>query len=125
MTEPMNTPQPKSFKILLIGDNCTDIYQFGTVDRLSPEAPIPVFVPSHTVEKAGMAGNVLMNLKALGCDVNFLCGHASKKTRLIDSRSKQQIVRIDEDVKSTPIAIDSEIPNIYDCLLYTSPSPRD
>jgi len=117
MIESTNTQQQKSFKILLVGDNCTDIYQFGTVDRLSPEAPIPVFVPSHTVEKAGMAGNVLINLKALGCDVDFLCGHASKKTRLIDSRSKQQIVRIDEDVKSTPIAIDSEIPNIYDAIV--------
>jgi D-beta-D-heptose 7-phosphate kinase/D-beta-D-heptose 1-phosphate adenosyltransferase len=64
-----------------------------------------------------MAGNVYANLKALGCDVNFICGHASKKTRLIDSRSKQQIVRIDNDVKSTPITFDTAIPNVYDAIL--------
>ena len=103
MTE-QNTQLPKLFKILLIGDNCTDVYQYGTVDRLSPEAPIPIFVPTHKEEREGMAGNVYANLVALGCEVNLVCGHASKKTRLIDSRSKQQVLRIDEDVKSAPIA---------------------
>jgi D-beta-D-heptose 7-phosphate kinase/D-beta-D-heptose 1-phosphate adenosyltransferase len=87
----------------LIGDNCTDVYQYGTVDRLSPEAPVPIFVPTHREEREGMAGNVFANLKALGCDVDISCGTSSKKTRLIDSRSRQQILRIDEDVKSIPI----------------------
>ena len=113
----MITQQPKKYKILLIGDNCLDIYQYGTVDRLSPEAPVPVFVPTEKVERDGMAGNVYANLVALGCEVNLLCGHASKKTRLIDSRSKQQILRIDEDVKSTPITIESEFPPIYDAVV--------
>jgi bifunctional ADP-heptose synthase (sugar kinase/adenylyltransferase) len=117
MTESVITQQQKQFKILLIGDNCTDIYQYGTIDRLSPEAPIPVFVPTHVEERDGMAGNVCANLKALGCEVNFLCGHASKKTRLIDSRSKQQIVRIDNDVKSTPITFDTAIPDVYDAVV--------
>lgn len=103
MTE-QNTRQHKQFKILLIGDNCTDVYQYGTVDRLSPEAPIPVFVPTHKEEREGMAGNVYANLVALGCEVDIVCGSSSKKTRLIDSRSKQQVLRIDEDVKSIPVA---------------------
>jgi D-beta-D-heptose 7-phosphate kinase/D-beta-D-heptose 1-phosphate adenosyltransferase len=88
---------------LLIGDNCTDIYQYGTVDRLSPEAPIPIFVPTHIKEQEGMAGNVYVNLVKIGCSVDLMCGSSSKKTRLIDSRSKQQILRVDEDVKSIPI----------------------
>ena len=50
-----------------------------------------------------MAGNVYTNLKTLGCSVDLVCGHASKKTRLIDVRSKQQILRIDEDVESIPV----------------------
>ena len=103
MTESATTQQQKQFKILLIGDNCTDVYQYGTVDRLSPEAPVPVFVPTHREEREGMAGNVYANLVALGCKVNIVCGTLSKKTRLIDSRSKQQILRIDEDVKSIPV----------------------
>lgn len=113
----MNTQAQKRFNILLVGDNCTDIYQYGIVDRISPEAPIPVFVPTYSEERSGMAGNVYANLKALGCNVNFICGHASKKTRLIDSRSKQQIVRIDNDVQSTPITFDTAIPDVYDAIV--------
>jgi D-beta-D-heptose 7-phosphate kinase/D-beta-D-heptose 1-phosphate adenosyltransferase len=55
----MNTQQPRQFKILLIGDDCVDVYQFGTVDRISPEAPVPVFECTHEERKPGMAGNVL------------------------------------------------------------------
>ena len=116
MTE-QNTQQQKQFRILLIGDNCKDIYQYGTIDRLSPEAPVPVFVPTHTEERDGMAGNVANNLEALGCSVNYLHGQTSTKTRLIDSRSKQQIVRIDNDVSSTPITFDTSIPNTYDAIV--------
>lgn len=112
----MDTQPQKKFSILVIGDICTDIYQYGTVDRLSAEAPVPVFVPTHKEEREGMAGNVYTNLVNLGCTVNLLCGHASKKTRLIDQRSKQQIARIDEDVKSSPIRFETMIPP-YDAVV--------
>lgn len=95
--------QQTQFRILLIGDICTDVYQYGSIDRLSPEAPVPVFVPTHKEEREGMAGNVYANLTALGCKVDIICGSSSRKTRLIDSRSKQQILRMDEDVKSNPV----------------------
>ena len=117
MTELNLTQQQKQFKILLIGDNCTDVYQYGTIDRLSPEAPIPIFVPTHAEERAGMAGNVANNLEALGCHVNYLHGETSVKTRLIDERSKQQIVRIDNDVVSTAITFDTIIPDTYDAVV--------
>jgi len=51
MTELNPTQQQKQYKILLIGDNCTDVYQYGTVDRISPEAPVPVFVPKYDIMK--------------------------------------------------------------------------
>jgi D-beta-D-heptose 7-phosphate kinase/D-beta-D-heptose 1-phosphate adenosyltransferase len=102
---------------LLIGDNCKDIYQYGTIDRLSPEAPVPVFVPTYTEERDGMAGNVFNNLEALGCHVNYLHGETSTKTRIIDARSKQQIVRIDNDIKSTPMTFETAIPNVYDAIV--------
>jgi len=117
MTESNLTQQQKQFKILLIGDNCTDVYQYGTIDRLSPEAPIPIFVPTHAEERSGMAGNVANNLEALGCHVNYLFGETSIKTRLIDSRSKQQIVRIDNDIQSTPITFETDIPDVYDAIV--------
>ena len=117
MTESNLTQQQKQFKILLIGDNCKDIYQYGTIDRLSPEAPVPVFVPTYSEERDGMAGNVFNNLEALGCHVNYLHGETSVKTRIIDARSKQQIVRIDKDIQSTPITFETEIPKVYDAIV--------
>jgi D-beta-D-heptose 7-phosphate kinase/D-beta-D-heptose 1-phosphate adenosyltransferase len=113
----MSTPAQKQFNILLLGDSCRDIYQFGTVDRMSPEAPVPVFVPSYREERDGMASNVFKNLEALGCDVNYLFGETSTKTRLIDSRSRQQIVRIDNDVESEPMTFETAIPPGYDAIV--------
>ena len=117
MTELKNTQAQTSFNVLLIGDNCKDVYQYGTVDRISPEAPVPVFVPVRIEEHEGMAGNVAKNLEALGCHVNFLHRETSIKTRLIDIRSKQQIVRIDNDIKSDPLVFDTAIPNVYDAIV--------
>ena len=117
MTELNLTQQQKSFKILLVGDNCIDVYQYGTVDRISPEAPVPIFKYSHKEQRAGMAGNVNNNLKALGCHVNYLHTETSMKTRLIDSRSKQQMIRIDDDVTATPIQFDTDIPDVYDAVV--------
>lgn len=105
------------YNILLIGDDCVDVYQYGTVDRISPEAPVPVFTFSHEERKPGMAGNVARNLEALGCKVNYLCGRTSTKTRLVDIRSKQQIVRIDNDVVSDPIDFETAIPSVYDAIV--------
>ncbi len=90
--------QPKKFKVLLIGDSCIDEYQYGHVNRISPEAPVPVFSYKYSEERPGMACNVLNNLQALGCDVKFITGDPSRKTRLVDIKSGQQIARIDRDV---------------------------
>jgi bifunctional ADP-heptose synthase (sugar kinase/adenylyltransferase) len=113
----MSIQPQKQFNVLLIGDNCVDVYQYGTVDRISPEAPVPVFKFSHEEQRPGMAGNVLTNLEALGCNVHFVTGNASRKTRLIDLRSKQHIVRIDEDVTEQPIEIVSMLPKMYDAIV--------
>jgi len=115
----MDIQQQKKFNILLIGDNCVDCYQYGTVDRISPEAPVPVFKFSHEETRPGMAGNVKANLEALGCHVTFLTdSRASTKTRLIDSRSKQHIVRIDNDTESRDLKPNSiEQLNEYDAVV--------
>jgi D-beta-D-heptose 7-phosphate kinase/D-beta-D-heptose 1-phosphate adenosyltransferase len=117
LKESMSTQQPKPFNVLLIGDTCEDIYVYGRVDRISPEAPVPVFVPVYNIFKDGMAGNVRKNLEALGCDVTFLRGQTSKKRRFIDERSKQHLMRVDEDVESEPIAFETYIPNVYDAVV--------
>ena len=113
----MNTQAQKRYKILLIGDDCVDVYRYGTVERISPEAPVPVFKFDHEEHRPGMAGNVAKNLEALGCDVNYLHGETTTKTRLIDLHSKQHIVRIDDDVISLPIEFTTSIPKIYDAIV--------
>lgn len=113
----MNTQQPISYNVLLVGDDCLDVYQYGNVNRISPEAPVPVFTFSYEERRPGMAGNVATNLEALGCRVNYLHGETSTKTRLIDIRSKQQIVRIDNDVESPPLNFITDIPNVYDAVV--------
>jgi D-beta-D-heptose 7-phosphate kinase/D-beta-D-heptose 1-phosphate adenosyltransferase len=83
-----------------------DNYQYGIVDRISPEAPVPVFIPTREESRNGMASNVAANLEALGCVVIVASGPPGSKTRLIDERSKQQIVRIDNDYINEPYPLD-------------------
>lgn len=113
----MDTQQQKQFKVLLIGDSCIDIYQYGYVDRISPEAPVPVFVKTTSQTKHGMVDNVATNLFALNCDVQVIRGKQSTKTRLMDSRSNQQIVRVDEDVYSEVISYKDYSLNEYDAVI--------
>lgn len=94
-------------KILLVGDNGIDQYQFGTVTRISPEAPVPVLNYTHTVTKPGMAANVQDNLLKLGCEVDFVHGvKTCIKTRVIDSKTGQHLVRLDQDIPSKAVKID-------------------
>lgn len=113
----MNTPVPKKFKILLIGDACTDIYQYGIVNRISPEAPVPIFEYTDGEMRAGMSGNVKNNLETLGCEVIHLHGNLSTKTRLIDQRSKQQVLRIDEDSHSLGLTGNNIKDLTVDCIV--------
>jgi D-beta-D-heptose 7-phosphate kinase/D-beta-D-heptose 1-phosphate adenosyltransferase len=56
-------------KVLVIGDLMLDRYILGDVDRISPEAPVPVLRHAQRYERAGGAANVAMNLAGLGCQV--------------------------------------------------------
>jgi D-beta-D-heptose 7-phosphate kinase/D-beta-D-heptose 1-phosphate adenosyltransferase len=54
-------------KILVVGDIMLDRYIHGEVERISPEAPVPVLRHAQRFERAGGAANVAMNLAGLGC----------------------------------------------------------
>ena len=86
-----------SNNILVIGDSCTDKYIYGSCERLCPEAPVPVFTPLYEIEYGGMAQNVYNNLLQLTekCDI-ITNSNPSTKTRIVDNRTNQMIVRIDE-----------------------------
>lgn len=101
----MDTQQQKKYKVFLLGDNCIDEYHWGTVDRISPEAPVPVVNYMHSETKPGMVGNVERNLINLGIDVTLVASKPGIKTRIIDAKSKQQLLRIDRDQISMPLQI--------------------
>lgn len=95
--------------ILLLGDNSLDIYYYGSVDRISPEAPVPVLKYSQKEERYGMGANVWQNLEKLGCTVVFCTTGRSVKTRFIDLKSKHHLLRLDEDPVRDPI----KVPNLH------------
>jgi len=86
--------------ILLIGDSCLDEYYIGSCDRLSPEAPVPVMKIVNYYTAMGMAANVHNNLLSLGLTVTFISNtDIIKKTRYIDQRSGQHLLRVDKETK--------------------------
>lgn len=85
-------------KILLIGEQCDDIFIYGDTPRLSPEGPAPVFIPTREVYNGGMGMNVMGNLTALGVDVDFEHQQSPiTKTRHIHEPSNTLLLRIDEE----------------------------
>jgi len=114
-------------KVLVIGDLMIDEYLWGSVDRISPEAPVPVVSVQKESHALGGAGNVIHNLVAMGAEVTAI-GTAgtgktgqmifekledlgietdgvisepqrptTRKTRVI--ASNQQVLRIDKEIK--------------------------
>ncbi len=59
-------------KVAVIGDVMLDTYWWGTVDRISPEGPVPVVAVTKKEQRIGGAGNVALNVAALGADVALL-----------------------------------------------------
>ena len=64
----------KGQKILVVGDLILDRYIWGKVERISPEAPVPVVEVKKIEDRLGGAGNVVRNLCNLGCEVT-VCGY--------------------------------------------------
>lgn len=92
-----------SLKILLIGDSCIDEYVYGTVERLSPESPVPILKQTRTETKPGMAANVKSNLEKLDCVVDFITNQEEiKKTRFVDERSGYHLLRNDHESEVNP-----------------------
>lgn len=102
--------QPQKFwKVLLVGDSCEDVYHYGTCERMSPEAPVPVFKETKIEIRDGMSSNVRNNLESFGLDViHFSNEEKIKKHRFIETRYMQQVFRSDEG-ESTEI--ESKVPN--------------
>jgi bifunctional ADP-heptose synthase (sugar kinase/adenylyltransferase) len=88
------------FRILVVGESCIDRFVYCKIDRLSPEAPVPVLIPMETTENKGMSGNVVENLRALGVKLSEIVHwHQDTtiiKTRYVDKKSNHMFIRVDE-----------------------------
>ena len=126
----------RSLRILCIGDLMVDAYIWGRVNRISPEAPIPVVEVTREENRPGGAANVGLNIMALGAGASFsgLVGEDSAAQSLrtyLESRGgdtaglvlgsqrpttiktrvlaqHQQVVRIDRE-STRPLAHDEEV----------------
>jgi len=90
-------------KYLIIGDYCKDVFIYGEANRLSPEAPIPVFTPLQRHEVKGMGGNVFLNLMSLlnrgtsNSTIHTILSQSNVvKTRYVDLATNHYFLRVDE-----------------------------
>jgi D-glycero-beta-D-manno-heptose-7-phosphate kinase len=72
-------------RVLVVGDVMLDRYWFGDVNRISPEAPVPVVHVQRQEDRLGGAANVARNVSALGAKAGLLCvvGHDEPGERIV------------------------------------------
>jgi D-beta-D-heptose 7-phosphate kinase/D-beta-D-heptose 1-phosphate adenosyltransferase len=112
--------------IVLIGETCIDVYFYGTCDRLSPEAPVPVFVPTNEERRFGMVSNVMDNLFAIlgGIDpkkkhqVSVISPNTCPvKTRYIEDKSNHLLLRVDQNDSVDEFRLDRLPKNDLDAII--------
>jgi rfaE bifunctional protein kinase chain/domain len=101
--DPMGIPAYiDATRVLVVGDAMLDRYWFGNVDRVSPEAPVPVVRVTREDERLGGAANVALNVKHLGASTTLMTvvGQDEPATRLQKLLERSGIVSmLDTDPK--------------------------
>ncbi len=86
-------------KITIIGELCRDVFKYGNVTRLCPEAPVPVLTDVYKEINWGMAGNVQENLLSHNPELNINLIHQKntiRKIRYLDDKTNHMFLRVDE-----------------------------
>ena len=73
LTNLINNINKKAPTILVIGDLMLDKFIFGSVERISPEAPVPIVKLEKQEQMLGGSGNVIRNLSNLGIKTSLCC----------------------------------------------------
>ncbi|HJS54456.1 MAG TPA: PfkB family carbohydrate kinase [Chitinophagaceae bacterium] len=99
----------KSLKVGVIGDVMLDTYIWGKVDRISPEAPVPIVSLHHKEQRIGGAGNVALNCVSLGARV-FMLGitGSDEEARELEQLMKENLIDTTGLVKSAVRATTSK-----------------
>ncbi|MDO9664437.1 bifunctional D-glycero-beta-D-manno-heptose-7-phosphate kinase/D-glycero-beta-D-manno-heptose 1-phosphate adenylyltransferase HldE [Glaesserella parasuis] len=105
------SPQFNNAKVLVLGDVMLDRYWFGSTNRISPEAPVPVVKVQENEDRAGGAANVAMNIASLNVPVtlhglvgNDDAGRALDKL-LSEHRIQNQCIAVDSHPTITKLRI--------------------
>ena len=90
-------------KILVVGDVMLDKYWFGDVNRISPEAPVPIAKINIKENRAGGAANVARNIASINGDVSLLSivgdDEAAKELQLLlDQDGIKHFLKIDKSI---------------------------
>jgi len=138
--------QFSDIRILVLGDIMLDKYVVGVVERISPEAPVPVVHVTKEFSTLGGCGNVVRNLKEVGVDVccvsaiaddadgsriekylnllnvkHFLFKKLDRtivKERILEEKSNTQMVRVDrEKIQETEVEIPKEVLEDVDAIV--------
>ena len=96
----------QSARVLVVGDTMLDRYWFGEVERISPEAPVPVAKIGRMDQRAGGAGNVARNIAALGGQAGLLSivgedEAANELEKIVQSSGVQTFLEHDETIATT------------------------
>ena len=80
-------------RVLVVGDVMLDRYWFGDVNRISPEAPVPVVHVRRKEDRLGGAANVARNAAALGAQAGLLCvvGHDEPGERIVELLGESRV----------------------------------
>lgn len=85
-------------KVLIIGENCIDVFVYGYSKRKSPEGEGMVFTPTKEVYADGMAYNTSNNIVAMGLDVDIITNDEEiTKRRYLDDETNYLFLRVDEN----------------------------
>lgn len=103
-------------KIVVIGEDCLDLFEYGTCTRLNPEAPTPVFVSEKIVQNGGMARNVYNNLFNMmpAEDIAFVYQEEGEivKHRFVDKASNYILLRVDKDGPPTKLTLQPRLKDL-------------
>tara|TARA_Y100001949_G_scaffold127623_1_gene109153 strand:- start:90 stop:893 length:804 start_codon:yes stop_codon:yes gene_type:complete len=122
--------------VLVVGDSCEDVFIYGDIERISPEAPVPVFKPTREEKNGGMAKNVADNVESLDMHIHTVTNKNNiTKIRFVENRSSQMVLRVDEHdhcerinnslleglaknkFKNPPFGFDSRKEDYYDAII--------
>jgi D-glycero-beta-D-manno-heptose-7-phosphate kinase len=101
-----NKQQVAAARVLVVGDAMLDRYWHGAVERISPEAPVPVVKVSREEERIGAAANVAYNVSTLGAQASFLgvvgddeAGH--KLEKMLQDTGIRTLLKRDPGLRTT------------------------